>query len=181
MNDEADQLLTKYIAQMQALNDAFRIEVTALAWKIAAERLNELMPKTVAVGTLSHDGRETQVVMPAAEHMIAPKTVVHRTNGPKPAIIRGSGKIKILGPKPTNRAESYNQLLASKNGVWARRGSKRVQYACVGWKGTPSGSRPVFYLMKNTKTGKTITVKFDSIVSDWTHHAVNDELQRKTA
>ena len=126
------------------------------------------------VGTLAYDNKETRVVMPAA---VVPKP--KPTSAPK--LIKGSGKIVINGPKPTNRAESYNQLLASKNGVWARRGSKRVQYACVGWKGTPSGSRPVFYLMKNTKTGKTITVKFDSIVSDWTHHAVNDELQRKTA
>lgn len=169
MIDDANQLLAKYTAQMEAMFDAFRVEATALAWKLAAQIISEQIPKTVAVGTLSYDGKETQVAIPAAD---APK---------EPKVFKGAGKIVITGPKPKERADKYSELLAKKNGIWARRGSKRVQYACVGWKGTPSGSRPVFYLMKNVKTGKTITVKFDSIVSDWTHNAVDDELQRKEA
>lgn len=172
MNDEANELLAKYTAQMHAVMEAFRVEATALAWKIASEVMNTMIPKTVAVGTLAYDGNETKVTIPAGDKALDYSKYHQQPAPSKPlvsAVIKGSGKITILGPKPKNRADAYVGLLAKKDGVWARRGSRRVQYSCVGWRAVPNGARPVFYLMKNTKTGKTITVKFESIVSDWTH------------
>jgi len=173
MMDEANRLIDKYVVSMEQLSIAFRVEVTALAWKYAAEIISD-MPKAIAVGRLSWDGNEAKATMPSIE---PPKPLEvhgspkngHSKNG-YTQVIKGSGKVVINGPKPKDRAEAYTQELATKDGVWARRGSRRVQYACVGWKSVPNGARPVFYLMKNTKNGKTITVKFDSIVSDWTHH-----------
>jgi len=176
MNDEVNQLLTKYQAHMQAVMEAFRIEATALAWKMAAQIMSDMLPQTVAIGTLSYDGKETKVAVPTVDAEVSKPE-------PKAKVIKGSGKIKPAKPaaKPKTTAEKYGDLLASKEGVWARRGSRRVQYTCMGWKAVPRGMHPIAYIMKNTKTGKTITVKFDSIVSDWTHHAGNDELQRKAA
>jgi hypothetical protein len=163
MTDEAQALLNKYTAQMTAVMEAFRIEATALAWKIAADLVAKNLPERVAVGSLSYNGKKTEMVIPA------PKK--HKAK-PEAKVIKGSGTIQ---PK---RADQYTDLLVGKrHGIWSRRGSTKVTYTCEGWKGVPNGMKPVFYIMKNTKSGKTITVKFDSIVRDWTYVAANEEVR----
>lgn len=170
MNEEAQALLDKYTAQMQAVMESFRIEATALAWKIAADLVAKTLPERVAVGTLSYNGKKTKMVMAAT------KTVPY-TPKYHDRVIKGSGKIT---PK---RADQYTDLLVGKrHGTWARRGSTKVTYTCEGWKGVPNGAKPTVFLMKNKKTGKTIGVKFDSIVRDWTFvDAGHDEMLRQAA
>ena len=173
MTDEAQALLNKYTAQMNAVMEAFRIEATALAWKIAADLVAKSLPERVAVGTLSYGDKKTEMVIPAPKkHKAKPETKV----------IKGSGKIAATGSAPQQRASHYADLLGRKWGVWSRRGSTKITYNVVGWKGVPEGMKPVLYIMKNTKSGKTITVKFDSIVRDWTYvDAGHDAMLRQAA
>lgn len=170
MNDEAQLLLNKYTAQMQALMESFRIEATALAWQIAAKLVAEALPERIAVGTLSYDGKQTKAVMSAP-----------KKHKPQTKVIKGSGKI------PSSKPESFKHILFEQEagralGLWSRRGSTKVTYKCVGRKGTLNGTPTTIYLMKNEKTRKTIEVKFDSIVRDWTYaDAGHDEMLRQAA
>lgn len=153
VNDEVAALFEKYTGQMVAIAEAFRVELTAVAWRVAAEIVAKNLTAKIAVGRLDWDGKETKLAIPAPD---------------KPKVIKGRGKIPAAGSKPQIRTDQYRELLDQKTGTWSRRGSTKVTYVCVGWKGMPRGMSPFVYLMKNEKTGKTINVKFESIVRDWT-------------
>lgn len=175
MTNEADMLFEKYNAQLSAMIEALRVELTAFAWKIAAKVVAEQLPRRVMVGTLSWNGKKTKLAIPAPNKTKVSYTPKH--HDPVKRVIKGSGEISL------KKADKYTDLLVGKkNGLWSRRGSTKVMYTCEGWQSVPQGVNPVVYLMKNQKTGKTINVKFDSIVHDWTFtDAVPDEMLRQAA
>lgn len=188
-NAQARELVRRFEERLNALLEVFQIEATALGWQIAAQELAAMLPSTFALGTLDWRGRAQKNKVTMA--MPAPKKLTSgaRFALPEPKAeaktrtIKGKGKVKINSPKPNKRADEYTELLSRKEGTWMRRANRKMTYTCVGWRSVPEGAHPVFYLMKNHKTGKTITVKFESIVRDWTYtkNAVNDEVLRPAA
>lgn len=79
-----------------------------------------------------------------------------------------SSKKPIANPAKKTKAEPksvrYERLLADPSSKWNRRGSK-VFYHCVSVSDRNDGFREI--VMKPIKGGRTITVKFSSLVSSW--------------
>jgi hypothetical protein len=140
---EAGEMMQDFLNRITVLKNVFEVQLTALAWKLAAEVMKAEMPTTFAVGSLSWKNKpeRTKVVVP----------VPKKPSGPM--------KVTILGPKPKERAERFQALLGRRIGKWARRDGK-VQYTCVDKAGA-------FYTMRRVDDGVEKKVKFASIVADW--------------
>jgi hypothetical protein len=150
---EADDLFQDFLNRMAVLRDTFQIQLTALAWKLAAEVVAKL-PDKFAVGSLTwkDKDRPAKVVIPVEK----PRKAIQAVIAPK---------VVILGPKPKERAERYQALLNRRSGQWSRRDGK-VMYTVCDIKNFQQSNK-AFYKMRRLDNGVEKWIKFASIVSDW--------------
>lgn len=157
---QADDLFQDFLNRMALLRDTFEIQLTALAWQLAAEVVAKL-PDQFAVGSLTwkdkgKPAQEAKVVIPVEKPAKKPRAASTAISAPK---------VVILGPKPAERAKRFQELLERRIGKWARRDGK-VQYTMCDAKVFPD-SRKAFYKMRRLDNGVEKWIKFTSIVRDW--------------
>lgn len=156
----ADELFQDLLNRLALLRDTFEIQLTALAWQLAAEVVAKL-PDKYAVGSLTWKDKgqpvkKAKVVIPVKTKRVHPHERVF-------------GKPYIKGPQPVDRARRYEDLLFERTGKWSRRDGN-VTYTCVDESLSQGASgKPAFYKMKRDDNSVIKHVKFSSLVSDWKH------------
>lgn len=156
---ETERLVKRFVAQLEALGTQMSTETRAVSWAMAAEVIAAGL-QAIAVGSLSWESKDkpARLAVPVTRAIGPRVTLQPRVYGPK---------VRIMGPKPTKRAERYKALLEVRRGKWARRDGK-VRYTVCDIKTAPD-SRKAFYKMRRVDDGVEKWIKFTSIVSDWKH------------